>query len=258
MRKEARAGNTGETRELCEGTRVLCRVERKKPEFPLQAGRVVPLCAFPRSLRQPSFLPRESLPPGPRSWTCTVRDSSYGHLAIRFFRSLRPGGPSASSLAWAENLLDAGEWKLFCEMPGFDQRHCLGVGRGAHRITGSELVGRAGLLHDVGKVDCGLSPFGRSFATVGKRLFPVTAARWTWLWWERVRAAPTDRLVPSSWQERFSAYWAHPWTGRRMLEAVGAHPVVAAWAEHHHQIYVPEGIFFSWEQAVALWDCDND
>lgn len=205
-------------------------------------------------------LPRTYDPPSPRSWAYDLRHHGpgWGHLARRFLWSLRPGGPSEASSQWAHSVLSAPERILFDEMPGYDRRHGIGVGRLAGKVSGDHLVARAGLLHDVGKIDCRLGPFGRAAATLFKRVLPVTADRLSRRWLARVRETRDGRLGPKTVLERFAAYWMHPWTGRLMLERAGAHPSVSAWAEQHHHLYVVEELVFDWDRATLLWELDSD
>lgn len=182
----------------------------------------------------------------------------YEHLAGRFFLSVRSGGPSPERLAWVRGVLADGEWELFSGLADFDQRHAIDVGGLVAERTGEPVAVRAGLLHDVGKIDCGLGPVGRAVATLVRRFLPVTAEHWSRRVWERVRADPAGRVRPRNLGERFALYWLHPWTGRRMLAAVGSDAPVAAWAEHHQHPYLRDDLAFGWETSVVLWEADND
>jgi len=205
-------------------------------------------------------LPRAYDPPSPRSWAFDPHEirATYRHLSKRFFWSLRPGRPSEASMAWAESVLTDVERRFLHEMSPADQRHGIGVGRLAARVSGESVVGRAGLLHDVGKIDCRLGPLGRAVATYLRRCLPATADHLSRQWLQRVRQAPDARLKPRTWRERFAAYWMHPWTGRLMLERAGVDPKVAAWAEHHHHCYIGEDLLFDWADATLLWELDGD
>lgn len=205
-----------------------------------------------RPLRRPED------PPRPRSWRVRAARTPYEHLADRFFLSLRSGAPAQERLAWARGALTDTEWSLFARLPDFDQRHAVGVGRFVSERTGDPVAVRAALLHDVGKLDCSLGPVGRAAATLVRRLLPATAEHWSRGLWEQVRADPAGRVRPRRWRDRFAVYWLHPWIGRRVLTAAGAEPAVAAWAEHHQHLYVPDDLAFPWETAVVLWEADND
>lgn len=180
------------------------------------------------------------------------------HLAGRFFLSLRPGGPSAASTAWAAQMLTDDEFPVFAELPGFDRRHAIGVAKAAHAVTDDALVARAALLHDIGKVDCRLGPVGRAFATLWARAAPTAADLVVRDRIRRSADADGHRLRAHGVRDRFASYLAHPWIGRAMLEDVGSDPAVAAWAEHHHHMFVPDGLRFDWHDACVLWLADND
>lgn len=205
-------------------------------------------------------LPRAYDPPSPRSWAYDPlrHGARWGHLVRRFLWSLRPGGPAEASTQWAHSVLSASERTLFDAMPAYDRRHAIGVGRLAAKVTGDHIVARAGMLHDVGKIECRLGPCGRAAATLFRRALPVTADRLSRSWFGRVKATTDGRLRPRTVLERFSAYWMHPWTGRMMLERCGAHPAVSAWAEQHHHLYIVEDLAFDWDRATLLWELDSD
>ncbi|MEP1122520.1 MAG: HD domain-containing protein [Ilumatobacter sp.] len=119
------------------------------------------------------------------------------HLARRFVTSLPPRPPLPADEAWADqNLLD-GERSLWVRLSNQDRRHSIGVARrfAAARpgATRAEVAGA--LLHDVGKVECGLGTFGRVAATV---------------------------VGPRS--ERFRLYHDHERIGARLAERAGSEP----------------------------------
>lgn len=120
------------------------------------------------------------------------------HLAPRFIGSLRATPPPAADEAWADRYLTAGERTLWIDMSNQDRRHSIAVARRfAERrsdATREEMAGA--LLHDVGKIECELGPFGRVAATlIGRRT------------------------------ERFRAYHDHEEIGARLAESVGSDPV---------------------------------
>jgi hypothetical protein len=94
------------------------------------------------------------------------------HLAARFFGSLSNDPPPASEEAWAQSNLLPGELALWRKMSNQDRRHSALVARRFVAVrpeaTRSEIAGA--LLHDVGKIECGLGTWGRVAATlVGRR-----------------------------------------------------------------------------------------
>ena len=79
----------------------------------------------------------------------------------------------------------------------------------------------AALLHDVGKIEAGLGPFGRVGATVAAML----------LGHARV-AAWSNR---PGWRGRYGLYLLHPELGGELLAGAGSDPLTMAWAVEHHR-----------------------
>jgi hypothetical protein len=119
------------------------------------------------------------------------------HLAARFVTSLPATPPSVADEIWVDEHLLAGERALWVRLSNQDRRHSAAVARrfGTRRpeATRGEIAGA--ILHDVGKVECGLGTFGRVAATlVGPRT------------------------------KRFAAYHDHEAIGAAMAEAAGSEP----------------------------------
>lgn len=94
------------------------------------------------------------------------------HLAARFVTSLPPTPPSVDTEIWVDGHLLAGERHLWVHLSNQDRRHSAGVAMRFVEVrpeaTRAEIAGA--LLHDVGKIECGLGTFGRVVATlVGPR-----------------------------------------------------------------------------------------
>jgi len=94
------------------------------------------------------------------------------HLAARFFGSLSSKPPEPAEDAWAESQLLPGEVALWRQMSNQDRRHSAKVARrfvaARPEATRAEIAGA--LLHDVGKIQCGLGTWGRVAASVvGRR-----------------------------------------------------------------------------------------
>ena len=85
------------------------------------------------------------------------------HLCRRFFTSLSRAAPPTADEEWAESWLLPAEIALWRRLPNHDRRHCVQVGRNfverRPAATRPEVAGA--LLHDIGKVDVGLSIPGR-------------------------------------------------------------------------------------------------
>jgi hypothetical protein len=91
---------------------------------------------------------------------------------MRFFTSLSSRPPDATDDEWAESNLLPGEIELWRRMSNQDRRHSVIVARrfveARPAATRAETAGA--LLHDVGKLECGLGTWGRVAATlVGSR-----------------------------------------------------------------------------------------
>jgi hypothetical protein len=147
------------------------------------------------------------------------RPARLVHLVRRFFGSLWPGGPSAADDTWARAHLLPGEVDLWTQMSGPDRRHAVAV---AGRVGSTDrAVVAAALLHDVGKIESGLGPFGRSAATVAAAVLGHGRVA-TW----------SNR---SGWQGRFGRYVLHPDLGGLLLAGAGSDPLTMAWATEHHR-----------------------
>ena len=90
------------------------------------------------------------------------------HLAARFFTSLSTAPPDPTDEAWAADQLLPGECALWLAMTNQDRRHTIKVARrfvaARPGATRAEIAGA--LLHDVGKLECGLGTWGRVVASV--------------------------------------------------------------------------------------------
>lgn len=119
------------------------------------------------------------------------------HLAARFFTSLSTRPPDPADDAWAEEHLLPGEVVLWRRMTNQDRRHSVKVARrfvaARPDATRAEVAGA--LLHDVGKIECGLGTWGRVVASI---VGPRT--------------------------ERFRIYHDHEHVGSLLAEAAGSDP----------------------------------
>ena len=148
----------------------------------------------------------------------------YGHLARRFFGSLRPGGPSADDRAWVANVLSEDEYRLWSRQYGPDRRHTVDVAREVERRLGDEAtppVLAAALLHDIGKIDADLGTWGRVVATLSVKVAGPDTAR---LW-----------ITSTGFTRKVGLYLHHPEIGADLLEMAGSDPLTIAWAEQHHK-----------------------
>lgn len=120
------------------------------------------------------------------------------HLVLRFVTSLSNRPPDVADEVWAESHLLAGEVVLWRRMSNQDRRHSAKVARrfvAARRgATRAEIAGA--LLHDVGKIECGLGTWARVVASL---VGPRTA--------------------------RFRCYHDHERLGSRLARTAGSDPV---------------------------------
>jgi hypothetical protein len=119
------------------------------------------------------------------------------HLTARFVTSLPPTPPSVDDEVWVDEHLLPGERALWIQLSNQDRRHSAAVARRFIRqrpaATRAEIAGA--ILHDVGKIECGLGTFGRVVATV---------------------VGPRTRA--------FAAYHDHEAIGAEMAQAAGSDP----------------------------------
>jgi len=123
--------------------------------------------------------------------------SKVWHLAARFVTSLPPTPPSVDDEVWVDDHLLPGERTLWLQLSNQDRRHSAGVARRfvECRPTASRAEIAGAILHDVGKIECGLGTFGRVVSTL---------------------AGPRTRS--------FAAYHDHEAIGATMALAVGSDP----------------------------------
>ena len=169
----------------------------------------------------------------------------WGHLARRFFASLRPGGPKRSEDEWARAQLLPTEVTLWTRMSDPDRRHAAAVARNVERTLGHEAtrpVLAAALLHDVGKVESGLRTYGRVIATLCGLMVGREQAKM----WMRSRG----------FTRRVGMYLLHPDLGGDLLGMAGSDPLTEAWTREHHR--PPDQWTINPAVARVLKDCDDD
>ena len=120
------------------------------------------------------------------------------HLVMRFVTSLSSRPPDVADEVWAESHLLPGEIGLWRRMSNQDRRHSAKVARRfvAARADASRAEIAGALLHDVGKIECGLGTWGRVVASV---VGPRTA--------------------------RFRCYYDHEHRGSLLAQRAGSDPV---------------------------------
>jgi putative nucleotidyltransferase with HDIG domain len=174
-----------------------------------------------------------------------------GHLARRFFGSLRPGRPHPDDLRWAHDVLgDDDLFALWARQPGSDQRHSLAVARGVERmLAGTAEAGdrrwpTCALLHDIGKLDARLGVYGRVVATLAGA---VAGHEMAGPWSQR-----------RGFTRRVGLYLRHPELGAVSVRLAGGPEEAARWAAAHHDDPRPGdlGIPPVVVEALIAWDDD--
>jgi hypothetical protein len=142
---------------------------------------------------------------------------SWAHLAGRFLRAHRPGGPSERDRVWVATVLTPEELALWQRLPGHDRRHTVEVARRLEAaLKGTAYAGdgrwlACALLHDVGKLAAGLGIYGRVVATLAAKAGREDVGR------------------------RIPLYLRHGQIGADMIRAEGGREEAAAWAAVHHR-----------------------
>src|SRR5262249_46825929 len=91
------------------------------------------------------------------------------HLTKRFMGQLSGRGPTPADDAWATSWLLPAEQEVWWRLRPADRRHAAAVARHAYALLDDEpsrAVMAGIVLHDCGKVDSSLGPFGRAAAMV--------------------------------------------------------------------------------------------
>jgi putative nucleotidyltransferase with HDIG domain len=132
-----------------------------------------------------------------------------GHLARRFFGSLRARRPGPSDQAYVAGHLSEAERDIFWTQPVPDLAHAIRGARRADPEGDRPDLARAALLHDIGKRHASLGSVGRSVATV-----------MSWM--------------PLPMPSKMSTYLDHAALGAAELERLNCEQLVVAFARHHH------------------------
>ena len=143
----------------------------------------------------------------------------------RFFESLRPGAASADDIAWAQSFLNDRERALFDRMSNPDQRHAIRVTRrveAAYELTEppTAVALAASLLHDIGKVECGLGTYGRVIAALCEAIGGRDMAE---LWQQK-----------SGFTRKVGMYLRYTEIGVDLLTLAESDELVIAWSREHH------------------------
>lgn len=149
------------------------------------------------------------------------------HLARGFARSLDPRAPRRSDVAWVETILLPGELEIWKTQQRIDRRESIGVARRTARLlrgtpySADGVWVAAALLHDVGKQDARLGPFGRTAATIAAAIGGADAVS-SWASHRGIR-------------RRAALYVRHPEIGADRVRMAGGREEAASWAGAHHR-----------------------
>jgi hypothetical protein len=140
------------------------------------------------------------------------------HLAKRFFGSLSRRPPPSEDEAWARSWLLPGEVELWERMGNADRRHVIDVARRFEDAVPAPVTRPAmagALLHDIGKVVCGLGTYQRVLATV---------------------------LGPGHSRGRYACYHRHEAIGAELCAAAGSDPLTVAMVGDEAGGDLPDGL----------------
>jgi hypothetical protein len=173
----------------------------------------------------------------------TAGFGSLRHLGERFVMSLSPLPPSVADEAWAIRWLNPGERDVWARQSNADRRHAIGVARTVASSLGdadgsgvAREVLAAALLHDVGKIVCGLGTFARVGVTVVASLLGRDAvAAWAGGPGSTSSAAGAVSAPARAWKRRAGLYVTHDRLGADLLVAAGSAPFTVTWTRAHHQ-----------------------
>lgn len=140
--------------------------------------------------------------------------------------ALRGASADPSDRAWVRSVLTAAELDLWNRQSSFDRAHSVRVARRVQRrlapteYRDDSLWLAAALMHDVGKLQSGLSMGERMIATLASKAVDVSTAR-------RWASSATGA------KRRIGSYLIHGEIGASMIRAAGGREGIVAWARAH-------------------------
>ncbi len=156
---------------------------------------------------------------------------------VRQFRAAIQAEVQTEEWQLVAQVLTATEYRLFLDMPRYDQRHCLDVYTTLIRAGCSDPhLLRAALIHDCGKVDDngrGLPLFWYTLVTMLNKVAPGL--------YRTAAASGRGPLRP------FRLYAEHAWRGAQMAARAGSPAEMVAIIRHYHDV-APTG-----QAALLQW-----
>lgn len=133
--------------------------------------------------------------------------------------------------AWVNDALSPSEASLFWQMNLPDQQHAIRVARSAMELAKDaadidrDLLLRAALLHDVGKVKGDVSTADKVLTVIGHKFAP----RMMRSWGREGRGGRIDNLRHACY-----VYFHHPQRSADLLRKIGAEEALLELILHHH------------------------
>jgi hypothetical protein len=148
-----------------------------------------------------------------------MQDLAY---RMRQFGAALRAQVSAEEQVLARSVLTPAEYRLFAQMPRYDQRHCIDVYRTLVAAGQTEpLLLRAALIHDCGKV----ADDGRQMSLGWYILVTLV---------KRIPALYIALGRPGSVVEPVQRYAEHAWRGAHFAACAGSPPVMLTTLRHYH------------------------
>ncbi|WP_350344201.1 HD domain-containing protein [Proteinivorax tanatarense] len=139
----------------------------------------------------------------------------------QFFKSITAKTTEDEEM-WVKKVLNGQQQKLFFSLPIYEQRHSIDVAKSIMKKAGQlnkdeyNLLIKAALLHDIGKVNTGLNPITKSIAVI----YDCFNSR---------------KKIPSK-PKFLQAYYLHPDLGVEFLQRDGdANKTLLFLISNHHQ-----------------------
>ncbi|PIS31276.1 hypothetical protein COT42_01545 [Candidatus Saganbacteria bacterium CG08_land_8_20_14_0_20_45_16] len=157
-------------------------------------------------------------------------------LRLRQFYFSRVAKYTKADEGFARSYLNIEEWALFSQLPEFEKKHCVVVGRrmlweaGQHPDLDERKLVRLGLLHDIGKIFEHNSIYTKAFMVLLRFFVPR-------LYDYLAKLGENHRFL-----RRFFIHKHHGREGAKLLERMGESSEVVAMVAKHDPHYNPWGL----------------